>query len=128
MFSGFVTAWRLATVPTSRSPVLLTATTDGVMRPPSLFVMTIGSPPSMTATTLFVVPRSIPITFGISCCLPSKVGFVVSTPRGGRSRLPGAAGCRAQQAAGRSRLRPYVAASPLPTTTIAGRITRSPSL
>jgi hypothetical protein len=25
--------------------------------------MTVGSPPSMTATTLFVVPRSIPMIF-----------------------------------------------------------------
>ena len=30
MFSGLVTAWRLATWPTRRSPVLVKATTDGV--------------------------------------------------------------------------------------------------
>ncbi len=30
VFSGLVTAWRLATWPTSRSPVLVNATTDGV--------------------------------------------------------------------------------------------------
>jgi hypothetical protein len=28
-------------------------------------VITVGSPPSITATTLFVVPRSIPIIFAI---------------------------------------------------------------
>jgi hypothetical protein len=28
-------------------------------------VMTTGSPPSITATTEFVVPKSIPIIFGI---------------------------------------------------------------
>ena len=61
VFSGFVTACRLATWPTRRSPVLVNATTDGVRRPPSGFVMTTGSPPSITATTEFVVPRSIPI-------------------------------------------------------------------
>jgi hypothetical protein len=35
------------------------------MRLPSALVMTTGSPPSMTATHEFVVPRSIPITLGI---------------------------------------------------------------
>src|SRR4051812_5421701 len=61
VFSGLVTAWRLATWPTRRSPVFVNATTDGVRRPPSGFVMTTGSPPSMTATTEFVVPRSMPM-------------------------------------------------------------------
>ena len=61
VFSGLVTAWRLATCPTRRSPVLVTATTDGVSRLPSALVMTTGWPPSMTATTEFVVPRSIPM-------------------------------------------------------------------
>ena len=57
VFSGLVTAWRLATWPTSRSPVFVNATTDGVSRPPSGLVITTGSPPSMTATTELVVPR-----------------------------------------------------------------------
>ena len=61
MFAGFVTAWRLASWPTSRSPVLVNATTDGTVRPPSADAMTVGSPPSMTATTEFVVPRSMPM-------------------------------------------------------------------
>ena len=43
VFSGLVTAWRLATWPTRRSPSLLKATTDGVVRPPSELVMTLGS-------------------------------------------------------------------------------------
>src|SRR5687768_14870257 len=58
---GFVTAWRLASWPTSRSPVLVKATTLGMVRPPSADAMTVGSPPSMTATTEFVVPRSMPM-------------------------------------------------------------------
>ena len=67
VFSGLVMDWRLATWPTIRSAVLgLTATTEGVKRLPSALVMTAGSPPSMTATTEFVVPRSIPITFAMS--------------------------------------------------------------
>ena len=61
VFSGFVTACRLATWPTSRSPDFVKPTTDGVSRPPSELVMTTGSPPSITATTELVVPRSIPI-------------------------------------------------------------------
>src|ERR1700694_450942 len=62
VFCGLVTACRLATVPTSRSPSLVNATTEGVVRPPSALGMTTGSPPSITATTELVVPRSIPIT------------------------------------------------------------------
>jgi hypothetical protein len=67
VFSGLVTAWRLATWPTMRSLFFgLTATTDGIRREPSALVMTVGSPASMTATTLLVVPRSIPIIFAIT--------------------------------------------------------------
>ncbi len=58
--STFVTAWRLATSPTSTSPFLAKATTDGVVRAPSALVMTVGSPPSRTLTTELVVPRSMP--------------------------------------------------------------------
>ena len=35
VFSGLVMAWRLATWPTRRSPLLVNATTDGVVRWPS---------------------------------------------------------------------------------------------
>src|SRR3954453_23476436 len=62
---GLVTAWRLATVPTRRSPPWVKATTDGVVRPPSEFSMTVGSPPSSTAMHEFVVPRSMPIVLAI---------------------------------------------------------------
>src|SRR5262245_26838428 len=61
VFSGLVTAWRLATWPTSRSPLLVIATTDGVVRAPSWFGITTGSPPCITDTTELVVPKSIPI-------------------------------------------------------------------
>ncbi len=61
VFAGLVIDCRLATCPTSRSPVLENATTEGVVRFPSAFGMTTGSPPSMTATHELVVPRSIPI-------------------------------------------------------------------
>jgi hypothetical protein len=44
---------------------LVKATTEGVVRDPSEFGMTTGSPPSMTAMTELVVPKSIPTVFGI---------------------------------------------------------------
>src|SRR5579862_9643095 len=65
VFCGLVTAWRFAIVPTRRSPDAVNATTDGVVRPPSAFSITVGSPPSRTAIHEFVVPRSIPIVFAI---------------------------------------------------------------
>ena len=69
-----VTAWRLATSPTSTSPFLAKATTEGVVRAPSAFAMTVGSPPSRTATTLLVVPRSMPTARAMVGCL-FRVGY-----------------------------------------------------
>ena len=65
MLLGLVTAWRFAGSPTKRSPSFVKPTTDGVVLPPSGLVMTVGSPPSITATQEFVVPKSIPIIFPI---------------------------------------------------------------
>src|SRR5690625_3565504 len=64
--STLVTAWRLAISPTRTSSDLLKATTDGVVRAPSAFAMTVGSPPSSTLTTELVVPRSIPTALPMS--------------------------------------------------------------
>jgi hypothetical protein len=44
---------------------LAKATIDGVVRAPSAFVITDGSPPSNTDTQLFVVPKSIPTALAI---------------------------------------------------------------
>ena len=76
---GLVMAWRLAGLPILRSPPSVKATTDGVVRCPSLLMMTVGWLPSITATHEFVVPRSIPIIFPIifDICL-----FYVSRPSG----------------------------------------------
>ena len=63
--SGFVTAWRLATWPTIRSPSLAKAPTEGVVRLPSALAMTAASPTSMTATQELVVPKSIPMILDI---------------------------------------------------------------
>src|SRR3954462_3945072 len=65
VLAGLVTAWRFAACPTSRSPFLANATIDGVVRAPSLFSKTTGSPPSMTDIQEFVVPKSIPKTLAI---------------------------------------------------------------
>src|SRR3990170_1985870 len=73
VFSGLVMACRFAPWPTSRSPLLAKATTDGVMRPPSALVMTWGSPPSMTATTEFVVPRSMPMILPIGSSMLLRI-------------------------------------------------------
>ena len=65
VFVGFVTCWRFAGAPTSRCPSFVNATTDGVVRPPSAFGITVGSPPSSTAIQLLVVPRSMPMVFAM---------------------------------------------------------------
>ena len=67
--STLVTACRLATSPTSTSPFFAKATTDGVVREPSALAMTVGSPPSRTATTELVVPRSMPTARAMSSVL-----------------------------------------------------------
>src|SRR6478735_8854166 len=90
VLAGFVTAWRLASWPTRRSPVLVKATTDGTVRPPSADAMTVGSPPSMTATTLFVVPRSMPMILPMWLMSPVKLGSGCGWGwGGGRSVGPG---------------------------------------
>lgn len=69
VFSGLVTARRLARTPTNHSLFLgLMAITDGVRRLPSAFSNTAGSPASIAAMTELVVPRSIPVAHAI--CKP----------------------------------------------------------
>ena len=81
VFSGLVTAWRLATWPTRRSPSLASPTTEGVVRAPSWFTTTVGWPFSMTATTEFVVPRSIPMTLLFAMTLSNPPFVSVSDAR-----------------------------------------------
>src|SRR2546423_6119543 len=66
-------AWRLAGSPTRRSPLSVKATTLGVRRLPSWVAITLTSPPSITATTEFVVPRSMPMIFS-----PEATGMLLS--------------------------------------------------
>src|ERR1035438_2026389 len=88
VFSGLVMAWRLATWPTNRSPLLVNPTTDGVVRVPSWLAMTVGWPASITATQEFVVPRSIPIIFPILQKSPSSI--LLNIRSGGAAALSGA--------------------------------------
>ena len=62
---GFRIACRRASWPTSRSPWLVNATTEGVVRWPSAFGITVGCPASVAAITEFVVPRSMPTAVAI---------------------------------------------------------------
>ena len=56
---------------------------EGVVRPPSSFVTTVGCPPSITATTELVVPRSMPMIFPESAIAfgPPKLAQPHSGPR-----------------------------------------------
>ena len=65
VLSELTAACLLAASPTIRSFDFVKATTEGVVRYPSLLVMTVGVSPSITATQLLVVPKSIPITVPI---------------------------------------------------------------
>ena len=56
----------LGRVADQRLALGVNATTDGVSRLPSWLAITVTSPPSITATTLLVVPRSIPMIFSPS--------------------------------------------------------------
>src|SRR5262249_294198 len=87
VLSALVMAWRLATCPTSVSPSFVNATTEGVRRLPSWLAMTVGSPPSTTATTELVVPRSMPSTFAM--CSVSLVVRSRSLLRRRRGRAGG---------------------------------------
>src|ERR1700688_5215021 len=78
VYSGLVTAWRLAGWPIRRSPSAVKATIEGVVRAPSAFSMTLGVAPSMTATQELGVARSIPITFAIEILLTADGTFGLS--------------------------------------------------
>src|SRR5215472_14858946 len=95
VFSGLRIACRRAIWPTSRSPVFVKPTTEGVSRLPSALAMTVGSPPMIAAITELVVPRSIPTTFAIDCS--SYAGVPAPVPSARAASLP----VRAEQAAAR---------------------------
>ena len=76
----FVTACLFAVTPINRSPPsLANATTEGVVLAPSALAITTGSPFSIVATQLFVVPKSIPITLLIFSSPNYKIGIPPSS-------------------------------------------------
>src|SRR3954454_18166070 len=88
--STLVTAWFLADWPTRTSPFLAKATTEGVVREPSEFAITVGSPPSRTVTTELVVPRSIPTARAMEMASLPCTGWCRAGPvAGGSSLAPG---------------------------------------
>src|SRR3569833_2886362 len=92
VLAGLVTAWRLAGWPTRRSPSSWMATTDGVVRAPSAFSITLGCLPSMMATHELVVPRSMPMILLMGPVVtPLAGGFGglgLRAPRGSVPRFP----------------------------------------
>ena len=88
MFFGLVRAWRLAIWPTSRSPFAVKPTMEGVVRAPSWLGMTWGTPPSITATHEFVVPRSMPIIFPTVNLAPFPASPLLHVRRRRRSGDP----------------------------------------
>src|SRR5687768_3520486 len=141
VFVGLVTACRLATVPTSRSPLWVKATTDGVVRPPSAFSMTVGSPPSRTAMHEFVVPRSIPMVLPMWGKLLLCVGFgggdaasphkisVRSTQilAGGAASVQEAARSQGPRCRQGSRAGPFVTFRPVSEPESGPKVTRDPT-
>jgi len=62
-----------AGVPTIILPSLVLATTEGVVLLPSALGITLASQPSINATQLLVVPKSIQIIFAIVLKLNIKI-------------------------------------------------------
>src|SRR6056297_3680897 len=87
VFSGLVTACRLADWPTRRSSSVK-ATMEGVVRAPSEFSITRAWLPSMMATQELVVPRSIPMTLDMFFD-PFYLKAIVRTPDPFRHQAPG---------------------------------------
>src|ERR1700712_4134311 len=84
---GLRIAWRRAIWPTSLSPEAVKATTDGVVRDPSAFGMTVACPPSIAAMTELVVPRSMPTALAMLCSWIRIVRMVVRAGQIGTCRL-----------------------------------------
>src|SRR3972149_9215784 len=87
VFLALRTIWRLATSPTK---FLTGSTTDGVMfLPVSAAGITLGRPPSITATTEFVVPKSIPTILLISLSFLCNLYSSMPDYRPARKSPPG---------------------------------------
>src|ERR1700749_3910685 len=83
---GFRIACSRASWPTRRSPCGVNATTEGVVRAPSAFGITVVWPPCVAAITELVVPRSMPTATAITAsCFLTRICSGLAP----RSRHPG---------------------------------------
>src|ERR1700761_2903532 len=91
---GFRIACRRAICPTRRSPCGVKATTEGVVRDPSAFGITVGWPSTVAAITELVVPRSMPTATAIaaSCFDPRPAADGRRGPRAHERRTGDLAG------------------------------------
>src|SRR5438067_1999121 len=79
---GFTTIWSLATLPTSRSPFSLTATTLGRMSDPLSLGTTRATLLRTYATQVLVVPRSMPSRMGLSGAMNASRCYGAARPGG----------------------------------------------
>merc|ERR1712127_1022189 len=86
-------------MPTSFSPLSVNATIDGVVRAPSAFSITFAAFPSMTATQLFVVPRSIPMTSPPDAADEAMLRTLIASAKGDDDADDAGAGAAAAAAA-----------------------------
>src|SRR3954451_19225041 len=75
--SGASTNWFLAARPTRSRPCGSSPTTDGRIGSPSSSRRTTGRPSRMTATSLLVVPRSIPMMVSIDFSFSALANDIV---------------------------------------------------
>src|SRR5258707_410672 len=99
-----------------RASWLISRATDAVVRDPSAFGMTVGLPPSLTAITELVVPRSILTAFAIVASSP------VTAPRRARSaaineQRPSCTACHAERPARETCLSGTIRRAPQPDHT-----------
>src|SRR5438067_5209360 len=79
---GLTTIWSLATLPTSRSPFSLTATTEGRMSDPLSLGTTRATLLRTYATQVLVVPRSMPSRIGLSGAMSASRCYGAARPGG----------------------------------------------
>src|SRR6267143_4938989 len=79
---GLTTIWSLATLPTSRSPFSLIATTLGRMSDPLSLGTTRATLLRTYATQVLVVPRSMPSRMGLSGAMNASRCYGAARPGG----------------------------------------------
>src|SRR3989442_3323721 len=109
---GLTTIWSLATLPTSRSPLSLIATTLGRMSEPLSLGTTRATLLRTYATHVLVVPRSMPSRMGLSAGM--KLTRCYGAPHPRRNKTPSANERHNAHLHPRASLPPPAASLPLP--------------